>query len=74
MKPRNNLDAIAATPGVDDVFIGPAGPVCIDGIPRQPGHPDVQAANVNGIARILLAGKTPGILATTDRRHASGWQ
>ena len=61
-----NLDAIAATPGVDGVFIGPADLSASMGHPGNPGHPDVQAAIHDGIARILKAGKAPGILATTD--------
>ncbi len=62
----NNLDAIAATPGVDGVFIGPADLSASMGHPGNPGHPDVQAAIHDGIARILRAGKAPGILATTE--------
>jgi 4-hydroxy-2-oxoheptanedioate aldolase len=61
-----NLDAIAATPGVDGVFIGPADLSASMGHPGNPGHPDVQAAIQDGIARILRAGKAPGILATTE--------
>ena len=61
-----NLDAIAATPGVDGVFIGPADLSASMGHTGDPGHPDVQAAIQDGIARILRAGKAPGILATTD--------
>jgi hypothetical protein len=60
----NNLDAIAATPGVDGVFIGPADLSASMGHPGNPGHPEVQAAIHDGIARILRAGKAPGILAT----------
>jgi len=59
-----NLDAIAATPGVDGVFIGPADLSASMGHPGNPGHPDVQAAILDGLARIRAAGKAPGILAT----------
>ncbi len=62
----NNLDTIAATPGVDGVFIGPADLSASMGHPGNPGHPEVQAAIQDGIARILRAGKAPGILATTE--------
>ena len=62
----NNLDAIATTPGVDGVFIGPADLSASMGHPGNPGHPEVQAAIHDGIARILRAGKAPGILATTE--------
>ncbi len=61
-----NLDAIATTPGVDGVFIGPADLSASMGHPGNPGHPDVQAAITDGIARILKAGKAPGILATQE--------
>ena len=61
-----HLDAIAATPGVDGVFIGPADLSASMGHPGNPGHPDVQAAIHDGIARILRAGKAPGILATNE--------
>ena len=60
------LDAIAATQGVDGVFIGPADLSASMGHPGNPGHPDVQAAIHQGIARILQAGKAPGILATSE--------
>ena len=62
----NNLDAIAATPGVDGLFIGPADLSASMGFPGNPGHPEVQAAIEDGIARILRAGKAPGILATSE--------
>jgi 4-hydroxy-2-oxoheptanedioate aldolase len=61
-----NLDAIAATPGVDGVFIGPADLSASMGHRGNPEHPHVQAAIHDGITRILRAGKAPGILATTD--------
>ncbi len=61
-----HLDAIAATPGVDGVFIGPADLSASMGHPGNPGHPDVQAAIHDAIARIRRAGKAPGILATQE--------
>ncbi len=61
-----HLDAIAATPGVDGVFIGPADLSASMGHPGRADHPDVQAAIADGIARILKAGKAPGILATSE--------
>ena len=62
----NNLDAIAATPGVDGVFIGPADLSASMGHVGNPGHPEVQAAIADGIARILRAGKAPGILSVDE--------
>ncbi|MFY3385762.1 aldolase/citrate lyase family protein [Paracidovorax sp. MALMAid1276] len=61
-----HLDAIAATPGVEGVFIGPADLSASMGYPGNPGHPEVQAAIHDGITRIRRAGKAPGILATTE--------
>ncbi|MDR7096726.1 aldolase/citrate lyase family protein [Hydrogenophaga laconesensis] len=61
-----NLDAIAATPGVDGVFIGPADLSASLGHVGNPGHPEVQAAIDDAIARILRAGKAPGILVTDE--------
>ena len=62
----NNLDAIAATPGIDGVFIGPADLSASMGFAGNPGHPQVQAAMQDAISRILKAGKAPGILATSE--------
>ena len=61
-----NLDAIATTPGVDGVFIGPADLSASMGHPGNPMHPDVQAMIAQAIARILKAGKAPGILSTSE--------
>ncbi len=58
-----NLDAIAAVDGVDGVFIGPADLSASLGHRGNPGHPDVQAAIEDGIARIQKAGKSAGILS-----------
>ncbi|MBL8487269.1 MAG: HpcH/HpaI aldolase/citrate lyase family protein [Rhodocyclaceae bacterium] len=58
-----NLDAIAATPGVDGVFIGPADLAASMGHLGQTGHPEVRAAISDAIARIGAAGKAPGVFA-----------
>jgi 4-hydroxy-2-oxoheptanedioate aldolase len=67
----DNLDAIAATDGVDGVFIGPADLSASMGHVGNPAHPEVQAAIESAIARILKAGKAPGILTTDEQlaRH-----
>ena len=70
----SNLDAIAATPGVDGVFIGPADLSASLGHVGNPGHPEVQAAIEDAIARIVRAGKAPGILTADEalaRRYLS---
>lgn len=61
-----NLDAIAATEGVDGVFIGPADLSAAMGHVGNPGHPQVQAAITDAIARIQQAGKAVGILTPNE--------
>ena len=61
-----NLDAIAATPGVDGVFIGPADLSASMGHIGNAGHPEVQAAIESAIARIIKAGKAAGILTPDE--------
>ena len=63
-----HLDAIAATEGVDGVFIGPADLSASMGHVGNPGHPAVQAAIENAIARIVKAGKAAGILSTDENQ------
>ncbi len=61
-----NLDAIAATDGVDGVFIGPSDLSAAMGHRGNPGHPEVQTAIENAIARVRHAGKAPGILIADE--------
>lgn len=61
-----NLDAIAATPGVDGVFIGPADLSAALGHVGNPAHPEVQAAIEDCIRRINQAGKAAGILTPDE--------
>lgn len=62
-----NLDAIAAVEGVDGVFIGPADLSASMGFRGNAGHPDVQAAIEDAIARIQKAGKAAGILSADQK-------
>ena len=62
----DNLDAIAATEGVDGIFIGPADLSASMGHVGNPGHPEVQAAIADAIARIVKAGKAAGILTPDE--------
>jgi 4-hydroxy-2-oxoheptanedioate aldolase len=62
----SQLDEIASVDGVDGVFIGPADLSASMGHLGNPGHADVQHAIDTGIARILAAGKAPGILAVDE--------
>lgn len=64
-----NLDEIAQVAGVDGVFFGPADLSASLGYLGQPGHPEVQQAITHGMARVLAAGKAPGIL-TADAQLA----
>ena len=60
------LDAIAATVGVDGVFIGPADLAASMGHLGQPAHPEVRAAIEAAIARIRAQGKPAGVLASDE--------
>jgi 4-hydroxy-2-oxoheptanedioate aldolase len=62
-----NLDAIAAVDGVDGVFIGPADLSASMNHRGNPGHPEVQAAIEDAIARIRKAGKAAGILSADEQ-------
>lgn len=61
-----NLDAIAAVPGVDGVFFGPSDLSASLGFRGQSTHPAVRAAIEDGFRRVLAAGKAPGILAPVE--------
>lgn len=60
------LDAIAATDGVDGVFIGPADLAADMGHPGRPDHPEVRAAMDEAIHRIQRQGKAAGILMADE--------
>lgn len=65
-----NIDEIAATPGVDGVFVGPADLSADMGYPGQADHPDVEKAIDHMIERIVAAGKIAGIVTFDDNRFA----
>ena len=68
-----DIDAIAATNGVDGVFIGPADLAADMGHVTNPDHPQVRAAIANAIPRILAQGKAAGIIcAPADFAHYIG--
>ena len=60
------LDDILNVDGIDGVFIGPADLAADMGHMGRADHPDVQAAIMDALARILSAGRAPGILSTRD--------
>lgn len=59
----DSIDAIAATAGVDALFIGPADLSASLGHLGNPGHPEVQEAIQHAKERIDAAGKPAGIFA-----------
>jgi 4-hydroxy-2-oxoheptanedioate aldolase len=61
-----NIEAIAAVPGIDGIFIGPADLAADLGHNGNPGHPEVKAAIENAIGRIRKAGKPAGILVLDE--------
>lgn len=67
-----NLQAIAATDGVDGVFFGPADLSAAMGYRGQASHPAVQRAILEGIATVRAAGKAAGILMA-DRQLAQSY-
>ncbi|MFW2543250.1 HpcH/HpaI aldolase family protein [Primorskyibacter sp. 2E107] len=58
----DRIEEIAAVPGVDGIFIGPADLAASLGYPGEPTHPDVIKAVLDSIRRIRAAGLPPGIL------------
>jgi 4-hydroxy-2-oxoheptanedioate aldolase len=61
-----NVDDILAVEGVDVFFIGPSDLSQSMGHPGNPAAPDVAAAIKQTLARIVAAGKTPGMPATAE--------
>lgn len=62
----DRLGAIAATDGVDGVFIGPSDLAAALGHLGDPGHAEVQHAIEGSIATIRAAGKAAGILVADE--------
>lgn len=57
-----HIDEIAAVPGIDGMFIGPADLATSMGYPGAAAHPEVKKAVIDGITRIGAAGKPAGVL------------
>lgn len=62
-----NIDAIAATPGVDGIFVGPADLSADMGFVGQPEAPQVLAAIDHVYARTQAAGKVIGTIVFDER-------
>ena len=71
----DNLDAIAATVGIDGIFVGPSDLAAGMGHLGNAGHPQVQAAIRHIFDRAKAHGKSSGILAPVeaDARRYMEW-
>jgi 4-hydroxy-2-oxoheptanedioate aldolase len=58
-----DIENIAAVDGVDGIFVGPADLAGAIGRVGEPSHPDVQAAVLDAIKRIVATGKPAGFLS-----------
>ena len=65
-KAIENVDALLAVDDIDVYFIGPSDLSQSMGHPGNPKAPPVKDAIEKTLARIVAAGKTPGMPATTD--------
>jgi len=65
-KAIENVDALLAVDDIDVYFIGPSDLSQSMGHPGNPKAPPVKDAIGKTLARIVAAGKTPGMPATTD--------
>jgi 2-keto-3-deoxy-L-rhamnonate aldolase RhmA len=61
-----NVDEILRVDGIDVFFIGPSDLSQSMGFPGDPKAPPVAEAIANTVAKIVAAGRTPGMPATTD--------
>ena len=61
-----NIDAILAVEGIDVFFIGPSDLSQSMGFPGNPKAPPVAKAIEEALARIVAAGRTPGMPATPE--------
>jgi 4-hydroxy-2-oxoheptanedioate aldolase len=71
----SEIEAVAAVPGVDGIFIGPSDLSASFGLIGQPQAPDIQKVIQDAGGRITAAGKAAGILASSieDARRYLSW-
>ncbi|HEX7006833.1 MAG TPA: 4-hydroxy-2-oxoheptanedioate aldolase [Alphaproteobacteria bacterium] len=62
----DNIEEIAATPGVDAVFVGPSDLSAALGHLGNPNHPEVHAAIEDAVKRIRAAGRAAGIMTPDE--------
>ena len=69
------IEAIAAVPGVDGIFVGPSDLSASMGHIGNPAHPEVQKAMEDAAKRIRKAGKGAGILTGNEEeaKRYIGW-
>lgn len=67
-----NIEAIAATEGIDGVFFGPADLAADMGFPEQRSHPHVVEAIRSGLGAVRRAEKPAGMMLT-DVQQMQGW-
>lgn len=60
------IEEIAAVPGVDAIFVGPADLAAALGHAGEPSHPEVTRAVLESIRRITATGKPAGILTLDE--------
>jgi 2-keto-3-deoxy-L-rhamnonate aldolase RhmA len=70
----NQAEAIAATPGIDVVWLGHFDLSNFMGIPMQFQHPDFLAAVRRVVAATLAAGKIPGFTASNEAWAQTYWR
>ena len=62
----DQIEAIAAVPGVDGIFVGPADLAAALGHAGEPSHPEVVEATLDAIRRIVAAGQPAGFLSADE--------
>ncbi|MBF9042065.1 4-hydroxy-2-oxo-heptane-1,7-dioate aldolase [Rhodobacterales bacterium HKCCE4037] len=62
----DQIEAIAAVPGVDGIFVGPADLAAALGHAGEPSHPEVVEAALDAIRRIVAAGQPAGFLSADE--------
>lgn len=61
-----DVEKIAALPGIDGIFVGPADLAAALGHVGEPGHPEVRQAVVDTVRRIVASGKPAGFLSADE--------